>query len=119
MSSPNTAPSSETTTHAQQTFEIIRALDTNLNLEYVAIEEIKGATLAKLFLSGYAEHLFHESSDEAVKAAPLDAAFAIINHAANYYVVDNGPDDSAREQFVVLIKPWLEAYLQLTEQSVV
>ncbi len=117
MTSPNTAPSPELMTQAQQAFELIQGLEPDRNPAFTAVEQVKGTAMAKLFLEGYADYLGREATDESVKANPLGTAFANVNYVAGYYITGDDPNKSAGDQFSELIKPWAAAHDQITEQN--
>ena len=93
-------------------YEAIVAINPERNPAFTAIEQIKGAKLAELFLKGYADKMSTDAPEEfeGGKTTPLDTALANMRYIAGCYV---GGENAGRRG--EMLKPWLTAYEALTQ----
>ena len=96
-------------------FEAVVAIDPERNPAFTALEQIKGAKLAELFLKGYADKMATDAPDEFKdgKTTPLDTATANMRYVAGYYI----GGDNGSEQFSEMLKPWQAAHEALTQEA--
>lgn len=89
-------------------------IDPNTNPVFTAVDHIKDAPTAKLFLEEYAEQKSQHTEDESIKERPLESAYGDIRYVAGYRVDTNNPDKTPGELIVEKLAPWAEAYRQLS-----
>ena len=116
MNTHETLPSPELDMpYSTAVFEAVSAIDLERNPAFTALEQIKGAEVAKLFLRGYADKMAAGAPDMFAdgQPTPLDVAAANMRYIAGYYI--SGED--ASKQLREMLEPWQVAYEALNQEA--